>query len=163
MTSNIYIRPSSQYSWRFSKEGNAKKYIIIFDQLILINRANIGKRAILCQNIGIIEHFHRKYNNQLTAATGCQGSFEDLWQTFRVNQCSPVLVDEDISKLSWFSSWYTVVQPSSRLVFQQDSSRCHISRVAMKFLNDNHIRTLPWPELSPDLNPIDRPIVWCYW
>jgi hypothetical protein len=48
-----------QYSWRFSKEGNAKKYIIIFDQLILIYRANIGKRAILCQNIRIIGHFQK--------------------------------------------------------------------------------------------------------
>ena len=27
-------------------------------------------------------------------------------------------------------------------VFQQDIATCHISRVAMNFLNDNHIRTL---------------------
>ena len=26
----------------------------------------------------------------------------------------------------------------------------------MDFLNDNHIRTLPWPTLSPDLNPIEH-------
>jgi transposase len=26
----------------------------------------------------------------------------------------------------------------------------------MNFLNDNHIRTLPWPALSPDLNPIEH-------
>ena len=26
----------------------------------------------------------------------------------------------------------------------------------MDFLNDNHIRTLPWPALSPDLNPIEH-------
>jgi hypothetical protein len=42
------------------KGGTAKKYnIIIFDQLILIYRANIGKRAILCQNIGIIGHIQK--------------------------------------------------------------------------------------------------------
>jgi hypothetical protein len=26
----------------------------------------------------------------------------------------------------------------------------------MNFLHDNHIRTLPWPALSPDLNPIEH-------
>ena len=41
-------------------------------------------------------------------------------------------------------------------VFQQDSARCHISRVAMNFLNENHIRTLPWQTLSPDLNSIEH-------
>jgi hypothetical protein len=40
--------------------------------------------------------------------------------------------------------------------FRQDNARCHISRVAMNFLNDNHIRTLSWPALSPDLNPIEH-------
>jgi transposase len=39
---------------------------------------------------------------------------------------------------------------------RQDNAKCHISRVAMHFLNDNHIRTLPWPALSPDLNPIEH-------
>jgi transposase len=41
-------------------------------------------------------------------------------------------------------------------VFQQYNARCHISRVTMSFRNDNHIRTLPWPELSPDLSPIEH-------
>ena len=41
-------------------------------------------------------------------------------------------------------------------VFQQDNARCHISRVAMNFLNDNHIRTLPWSALLPDLNPSEH-------
>jgi hypothetical protein len=41
-------------------------------------------------------------------------------------------------------------------VFQQDNDRCHVAHVSMDFLNDNHIRTLPWPALSPDLNPIEQ-------
>ena len=42
------------------RRGTPKKYnIIIFDQLILIYRANMGKRAILCQNIGIIGIFKK--------------------------------------------------------------------------------------------------------
>jgi hypothetical protein len=36
-------------------------------------------------------------------------------------------------------------------VFQHDIARCHVARVSMDFLNDNHIRTLPWPALSPDV------------
>ena len=44
----------------FQRRGPEKKYnIIIFDQLILIYRANIGKMVILCQNIGIIGHFQK--------------------------------------------------------------------------------------------------------
>lgn len=41
-------------------------------------------------------------------------------------------------------------------VLQKDYARCHISHVAMKFRNDNHIRTLPRPALSPDLNSIEH-------
>jgi hypothetical protein len=41
-------------------------------------------------------------------------------------------------------------------VFHQDNARSHSSRVAMNFLNENHIRTLPWPTLSPDLNSIEH-------
>jgi hypothetical protein len=37
--------------------------------------------------------------------------------------------------------------------FYQDA-RCHVARVSMDFLNDNHIRILPWPALSPDLKLI---------
>jgi hypothetical protein len=55
---------------RFSKKGNAKKYnIIIFGQLNLIYRANIGKRTILCQNIGIIGHFQKDRVDMIKSST----------------------------------------------------------------------------------------------
>ena len=41
-------------------------------------------------------------------------------------------------------------------VFQHDNARCHVARVSMDFLNDNHIYTLPWPALSPDLKLIQH-------
>jgi transposase len=40
-------------------------------------------------------------------------------------------------------------------VFQHDNARCHVARVCQNFLNQNHIRVLPWPALSPDLSPIE--------
>jgi len=39
-------------------------------------------------------------------------------------------------------------------VFQHDNVRCHVARVCQDFLNQNHIRVLPWPALLPDLSPI---------
>jgi hypothetical protein len=39
-------------------------------------------------------------------------------------------------------------------VFQHDNARSHVARVSMDFPNDNHIHTLPWPALSPDLKLI---------
>ena len=41
-------------------------------------------------------------------------------------------------------------------VFQHDNARCHVARVFQDFLNQNHIRILPWPALSPDLSPIEH-------
>ena len=41
-------------------------------------------------------------------------------------------------------------------VFQQDNARCHVARICTDFLEENHIRVLPWPALSPDLSPIEH-------
>jgi hypothetical protein len=41
-------------------------------------------------------------------------------------------------------------------VFQHDHATCHVSRVCQDFLNQNRIRVLPWPALSPDLSPIEN-------
>ena len=41
-------------------------------------------------------------------------------------------------------------------IFQHDNARCHVERVWQDFLYQNHIRVLPWPELSPDLSPIEH-------
>jgi hypothetical protein len=34
-------------------------------------------------------------------------------------------------------------------VFQHDNARYHVARVCQDFLNQNHIRVLPWAALSP--------------
>jgi transposase len=45
-------------------------------------------------------------------------------------------------------------------VFKRDNARCHVARVCQDFLNQNHIRVLPWPALSPDLSPIEHLYIW---
>jgi transposase len=47
-------------------------------------------------------------------------------------------------------------QRNSTHVFRHDNARCHVARVFQDFLNQNHIRVLPWPALSPDLSPIEH-------
>lgn len=56
-----------------------------------------------------------------------------------------------------------IVQPhvfplmvAPRAVFQQDNARPHTARLTTAFLTANNINTLPWPSLSPDLNPIEH-------
>ena len=41
-------------------------------------------------------------------------------------------------------------------VFQQDNARPHTARLTTNFLAANNVNTLPWPSLSPNLNPIER-------
>ena len=57
---------------------------------------------------------------------------------------------------SWLQLYSRLFEHHFNHVFQPDNARCHISRVAMNFLHDNHIPTLPWPALSSDLNPIEH-------
>jgi hypothetical protein len=40
-------------------------------------------------------------------------------------------------------------------VFHHDNARYHLARVCQDFLNQNHIRVLPWPALSQVLSPIE--------
>lgn len=40
--------------------------------------------------------------------------------------------------------------------FQHDNARAHTARATRDFLQQNGIRTMQWPALSPDLNPIEH-------
>ncbi|KAK7095045.1 hypothetical protein V1264_006506 [Littorina saxatilis] len=43
-----------------------------------------------------------------------------------------------------------------RVQFQHDNARPHTARLTTNFLAANNVNTLPWPSLSPDLNPIEH-------
>ena len=45
-------------------------------------------------------------------------------------------------------------------ILMHDNARPHVARVCRQFLNRNNVNVLPWPAMSPDMNPIEH--IWDY-
>ena len=41
-----------------------------------------------------------------------------------------------------------------------DNARPHVARICKQFLTRNNVNVLPWPTVSPDMNPIEH--IWDY-
>ena len=41
-----------------------------------------------------------------------------------------------------------------------DNARPHVAKICRQFLNTNNVNVLPWPAVSPDMNPIEH--IWDY-
>ena len=52
------------------------------------------------------------------------------------------------------------IQRNPGLTLQQDNARPHRARLTTTFLQNNNIPVLPWPYMSPDMNPIEH--AWAY-
>ena len=45
-------------------------------------------------------------------------------------------------------------------ILMHDNARSHVARICRQFLNRNNVNVLPWPTVSPDMNPIQY--IWDY-
>ena len=45
-------------------------------------------------------------------------------------------------------------------LLMHDNARPHVARICRQFLNRNNVNILPWPAVSPDMNPIEH--IWDY-
>ena len=45
-------------------------------------------------------------------------------------------------------------------ILMHDNARPHVARICRQFLNRNNVNILPWPAVSPDMNPIED--IWDY-
>ena len=41
-------------------------------------------------------------------------------------------------------------------ILMHDNVRLHVARICRQFLNRNNVNVLPWPAVSPDMNPIEH-------
>ena len=41
-------------------------------------------------------------------------------------------------------------------IVMHDNARPHVARIYRQFLNKNNVNVLPWPAVSPDMNPIEH-------
>ena len=41
-------------------------------------------------------------------------------------------------------------------ILMHDNARPHVARITQQFVNQNGVHVLPWPALSPDMNPIEH-------
>ena len=41
-------------------------------------------------------------------------------------------------------------------ILMHDNARTHVARICRQFLNRNNVNLLPWPAVSPDMNPIEH-------
>ena len=45
-------------------------------------------------------------------------------------------------------------------ILMHNNARPHVARICRQFLNRNNVSALPWPDVSPDMNPIEH--IWNY-
>ena len=45
-------------------------------------------------------------------------------------------------------------------ILMYDNARPHVASICRQFLNRNNVNVLPWPAVSPDMNPIEH--IWDY-
>ena len=45
-------------------------------------------------------------------------------------------------------------------ILMHDNARPHVARICRQFRNRNNVYVLPWPAVSPDVNPIEH--IWDY-
>ena len=55
---------------------------------------------------------------------------------------------------------FLFLQRHGSAILMHDNAGLHVARICRQFLNRNNVKVLPWPAVSPDMNPIEH--IWDY-
>ena len=55
---------------------------------------------------------------------------------------------------------FPFLQRHGPAILLNDNARPHVARICRQFLNRNNVNVLPWPAVSPNMNPIEH--IWYY-
>ena len=50
----------------------------------------------------------------------------------------------------------TFLQMHGLAILMHDNERPHVARICRQFLNRHNVNVLPWPAVTPDMNPIEH-------
>ena len=70
------------------------------------------------------------------------------------------LIDQDYINKILQPEAVPFVQRHGPEILMNDNARPHVPRICRQFLNRNNVNVLPWPAVSPDMNPIEQ--IWDY-
>ena len=87
------------------------------------------------------------------------GGIMGRWKT------NPIVVQGNLNAQGYInqilkSETVPFLQRHGPSILMHDNARPHVTSICQQFLNRNNVNVLPWPAVSPDMNPIEH--IWDY-
>ena len=147
-----------EFAHEYIHEGNMWENVIFSDEKTF-QSCNNGK-------IRVYRPCGTRYDERYTHKTHQSGRFSiNVWGWISARGPEVChIVQGRLNAQSYCNILNQVMIPSVGVVygqdyiFQHDNAPIHKARTVQNYLEENHIRVLPWPSKSPDINPIEN--VW---
>lgn len=149
-----HIEARLQFAKKYLQKGRIWKHVIFSDE----------KKFNLDGPDGLSHYWHdlRKERKILTRRAQGGGSVM-IWAAFKQNYKSEIaFIEGRINAMDYQEMLHDNLLPfitlteDDKVIFQQDNAPIHTAASTKKWFEDFGIELLPWPALSPDLNPIEN-------
>lgn len=120
------------------------------------------KRFTFALPDGPIQSWMQKEKRKVIKKSNCKKSLM-VWAAFsRTKKTDIVFVTGNLNSELYVdileNNLLPIMDPDD--IFQQDNATCHTSGYTRAWFDENRVDVMPWPAISPDLNPIEN--LWAY-